>query len=96
MTAIDANAFKGEKTMTSVTIEAGVKTIGKEAFRNASRLKTIYIEGNVTKIGKNAFKAIKKGATFMITASKKTYKKIKSRIAKAGVPRVKYKRVNPA
>ena len=62
---------------------------------NENPLTDINILGNVTSIGKNAFKSIKKNATFKITATKKVYKKVKARIAKAGVPKVKYKRIAP-
>ena len=60
---------------------------GKEAFVNAKDLKTITINGNVTKIGANAFKGINKKAVFKIKTASSNYKKIVSKIKKAGAPK---------
>lgn len=80
--------YANENTsLKSVTIPAGVKSIGKEAFINAKNLKSITINGNVTSVGKNAFKGINKKAVIKIKASKANYKKIVSRIKKAGAPK---------
>ena len=55
-TKIDDNAFKGNKTVTKVTIGSNIKTIGKNAFSGATKLKKVTIGKHVTEIGANAFK----------------------------------------
>ena len=60
VTKIDDNAFKGNKTVTTVKVPNTVTTIGKDAFNGCSKLKTISIPKNVTEIGKNAFKGCAK------------------------------------
>ncbi len=80
VTAIAANAFKGMKNLTAVTIGKNVKTIGKNAFNGCKKLKKITIK--TTKligktIGANVFKGINKKAVFKCPKSKKAaYKKI--------------------
>ena len=56
VTKIADNAFKGNKTVTKVTVGSNIKTIGKNAFSGATKLKTVKIGKNVTEIGANAFK----------------------------------------
>ena len=55
VTSIADNAFKGNKTVTKITVGSNVTTIGKNAFSNCSKLKTVTIGKNVTSIGANAF-----------------------------------------
>ena len=56
VTAIAANALKGNKKVTSVSIGSNVEKIGKKAFANCTKLKTVTVNGNKLKtIGKNAF-----------------------------------------
>ena len=55
VTAIAANAFKGNKTVTKVTMGGNIKTIGKNAFYGCTKLKTVTIGKNVTVIGDGAF-----------------------------------------
>lgn len=86
VTAI-GNYVNENKKLKAVTIPATVKSIGKEAFVNAKDLKTITINGNVTKIGANAFKGINKKAVFKIKTASSNYKKIVSKIKKAGAPK---------
>lgn len=78
VTAIDANAFKNNKYLTSVTIGKYVKTIGSQAFYGDSKLKTIKITGNyLSGVGKNALKGIYSKGTIKVPASKyTTYKKL--------------------
>ena len=45
VTAVSANAFKGCKKLTSVTIGKNVTSIGKKAFYKCSKLKTVIIIG---------------------------------------------------
>lgn len=59
VTAIAANAFKGNKKLTTVTIPESVKSIGDGAFMNCVKLKIITLPKNVASIGKNAFKGCK-------------------------------------
>ena len=56
VTKIADNAFKGNKTVTKVTIGSNIKTIGKNAFSGATKLKKVSIGKNVTEIEANAFK----------------------------------------
>lgn len=56
VTKIDAQAFKGNQTVTKVTVGSNIQTIGKGAFNGAIKLKTVSLGKNVTEIGANAFK----------------------------------------
>ncbi len=49
------NAFSGNKTITSVTIPAGIQYIEKWAFRNCTSLTAVQIDGGLSLIGENAF-----------------------------------------
>ena len=61
ITSVAANALKGNKKMTSLTIGNNVVTIGKNAFANCTKLKKVTVNGNKLKtIGKNAFSGDKK------------------------------------
>jgi hypothetical protein len=55
VTAIDEGAFMRKTTITSITIPAGVLTIGNSAFINCGSLKSITIPNTVTSIGNSAF-----------------------------------------
>ena len=80
VTEIKANAFKGMKKLTAVTIGENVKTIGKSAFQNCAKLKTITIKTKKltsSSVKSNAFKGIYKKATFKCPKGKASaYKKI--------------------
>ena len=80
VTAIAANAFKGMKKLTSVTIGKNVKKIGKNAFAGCSKLKKITIKTTkltAKTVGANAFKGVHKKATVKSPKAKKAaYKKI--------------------
>jgi hypothetical protein len=52
---IDRVAFQNSKSLTSVTIPAGVITIGNYAFRGCSALSSVTIPAGVTSIGISAF-----------------------------------------
>lgn len=54
-TAIDANMFKNCTNLTSVTLPAGLKTIGDSAFLGCTGLTEIVIPAGVTSIGNSAF-----------------------------------------
>ena len=79
VTAIKANAFKGNKKIQKITIGKNIKKIGKGAFKNCKKLKKIVIKSKklVSKnIGKNAFKGIPKNAVIKVPKGKvKAYKK---------------------
>jgi hypothetical protein len=80
VTAVTANAFKNNTTITKLTVGSNVSTIGKNAFYGCKNLKTITL--NTTKlkdanVGANAFKGINSKATINVPKSKlAAYKKI--------------------
>ena len=55
VTAIGIDAFRGNSTLTSVTIPEGVKTIGPNAFIGCTSLTSITIPDGVTRIESYAF-----------------------------------------
>ncbi len=55
VTEIAANAFKGQKKVTKVTIGKNVKTIGKNAFYGCTGLKTVSGMAGLVTIGDGAF-----------------------------------------
>ena len=79
VTTISANAFKGMKNLTAVTIGKNVKKIGKNAFNGCKKLKKITIKTTkltAKSVGANAFKGINKKAVIKCPKSKKAaYKK---------------------
>ena len=85
VTAIKANAFKGNKKLKKVKIPASVKTIGDNAFMNCTSLTSVVIPAKVTKIGKKAFYNCKKLKSITIKTTKLTTKKVGSKaFTKAG------------
>ncbi len=73
ITHIDENAFKGNKTVTTVTIGSNIQSIGKNAFKGCKRLKTIIIQSqklNMKKISKKAFKGISKKTVIKVPKKK--------------------------
>ena len=79
VTSIGANAFKGNKKITKVTIGKNVKTIGANAFANCKKLKNVRINSKkIKKIGKKAFfkKKGKKIIFKVAKTKKKAYKKL--------------------
>ena len=76
VTAIADSAFKGNKTITKVTIPKNVTTIGKNAFNGCKKLKTVTIGSSVTSIGAYAFKGCTKLKTITIKSKKMTNKTI--------------------
>ena len=56
ITAIGVAAFKGNATITSVTLSAGITQIGESAFEGCYAIKDVTIPNGVTMIGKAAFK----------------------------------------
>ena len=66
VSAIAPGAFKGNKTMTSVTMPESVKVIGASAFENCPKLATVTVGAGVTTIEANAFAGCKKLTTLTI------------------------------
>jgi hypothetical protein len=56
LTDIEADAFNGNQTLTSVTIPHSVTSIGNNAFHNCSRLTSVILGNSVTSIGERAFR----------------------------------------
>ena len=87
VTSIAANACRGNKKLTSLTIGSNVKSIGKNAFRGCKNLKKIVIQSKklTTKsVGKNAFLGISKAA--VVQTSKELAKKYRKLLKKKGLP----------
>lgn len=80
VTSIAANAFKGNKKISKVTIGANVKKIGKNAFLNCKNLKLLEIKTKkltAKTVGKNAFKGINSKAIVKVPSGKvKAYNKL--------------------
>ena len=52
---IGSGAFKGNESITKITLPEGIEKIGKNAFQGCSRLSEINIPSTVTEIGSEAF-----------------------------------------
>ena len=63
ITAIGDEVFKGNTTITSVTIPATITVIGESAFEGCSGLESVVIPNGVSTIGKAAFKNCEKLAS---------------------------------
>jgi len=82
VTSIAANAFKGNKKITKVTIGKNVRSIGKKAFFGCKKLKSVKIKSKKLKVGKKAFYR-KGGKKLTIKVPKKLKKKYKKAFKKA-------------
>ncbi len=84
--SIAANAFKGNKKITKLTIGSNVTSIGKKAFYNCKNLGDISIDAmSGVSIAKDSFKNIKKNAKITIIAKDKdTAKKLMKKIRNTG------------
>ena len=67
VTSIAANAYSGNKNITSLKIKNGISKIGSGAFSNCSKLASITIPKSIKTIGANAFKNCKKLSNVTIT-----------------------------
>lgn len=80
VTAISANAVKGNKKIKSVTIGANVKSVAAKAFNNCPKLKTVTIKSTkLTKktASKKSFNKVNKKMVIKVPKKvKKTYAKI--------------------
>ena len=82
VTSIAANAFKGNKKITKVTIGKNVRSIGKKAFFGCKKLKSVKIKSKKLKVGKKAFYR-KGGKKLTIKVPKKLKKKYKKAFKRA-------------
>lgn len=92
VTSVKANAFKGNKKLTSVVIGKNVKSIGKNAFNGCKKLTKVTVKSTVLKsIGKKAFAKGSKKITVIVPKKKaKAYQKL---FKKSGISKkVKYKK----
>ena len=69
VTSIAANAFKGNKKITTLTGGANVKVIGKNAFNGCKKLKSVSLGAKVTTISDQAFYGCKKLKSVTIPAA---------------------------
>ncbi len=69
VTKIRSEAFKGNATVTSVTIPAGVTYIGASAFEECGKLATVTIPAGVTEIDNYAFRKCSRLGTVEIPSS---------------------------
>ena len=76
VTSIKADAFKGNKKITKVTIGKNVTEIGKNAFSGCTKLKTVIIGNNVKSIGANAFSGCKNLKNITVKSTKLTKKNV--------------------
>ncbi|WP_081679460.1 BspA family leucine-rich repeat surface protein [Butyrivibrio sp. XPD2002] len=83
VTSISANAAKGNRKLSTLTVGNNVTKIGKKAFYKCKKLKKVTIKANKKlKVEKNAFKKINKDGTIKVkslkgNAKKKVVKSIK-------------------
>ena len=70
VTAIAANAFKGNKKVKSIVLPSGITEIGDNAFSGCTALTKIVIPAKVTKLGANLFKGNKKLQLIQIKTKK--------------------------
>ena len=91
VTAIDNNAFKGNKKLKSVTIGKNVISIGKNAFKGCKNLKRITVSTKVLKkVGAGCLKGIHKKAVIKVPAkNKKAYKKLFKKKGQAKTVKIK-------
>lgn len=84
VTAIDEEAFKNHKKLTSVTIGSNVQRIGAYAFYKAKKLESITIKSTkITKMGKKSFYGLK--STIKLKLPSKVKGKYKKMLKKAGL-----------
>ncbi len=94
VTAVEANAFKGNTKVKKLVLGDSIKKVGANAFKGNKNLKTVLIKNPLSSVGTNAFKGIYKYATIKIDAGASAYNKTVKKIQKAGVGnRVKFKNI---
>ena len=91
VTSIAANAFKGNKKLTNVTIGNNIVSVGDKAFYKCTALKKITIPSGVSKIGKQAFSGCKKLKTITIKSATLTSENVGSKAFKGIHSKAKFK-----
>ena len=69
VTEIDKGAFKNNKTIQNITIQAGIKSIPDEMFSGCSNLTSITLPNTIESIGKKAFMNCKKLKTVNLSST---------------------------
>ncbi len=84
VTSIGAKAMQNNRQMTSLTIGADVKKIGKSAFNGCRKLGKVKIKSKkLSSVGKQAFKGTKSGMKVKVPS--KQLKKYRKMLKKAGI-----------
>ena len=78
VTAISANAFKGNKNIQTVTVGSNVVKIGQRAFSGCKVLKQVTLSSSVKSLGKETFLNSKKLSKITIKTTKLTSKTVGS------------------
>ena len=75
---VSNSVFKNAKKLTTVTIGANVKQIGKDVFNGCTKLKSVKVNSKViTKVGANTFKKTASKLVIKVPSAKlSSYKKI--------------------
>jgi len=76
VTAISANAFKGNKNIQTVTVGSNVVKIGKRAFSGCKSLKQVTLSASVKSLGKETFLNSRKLSRITIKTTKLTLKTV--------------------
>lgn len=76
VTAVEKNAFKGNKNLKSVKIGSNIEKIGANAFNKCTKLKTVKLSGKVKTIQKGAFANCKNLKNITIQTKKLTKKTV--------------------
>ena len=76
VTAISANAFKGNNNIQKVTVGSNVVKIGKRAFSGCNSLKQVTLPSSVRSLGKETFQNSKKLSKITIKTTKLTSKTV--------------------
>ncbi|MDR0633195.1 MAG: leucine-rich repeat domain-containing protein [Holosporales bacterium] len=75
ITEIVDNAFKGDRSISSIVIPAGVKIIGKRAFFGCDGLQQVILQEGLKEVGEGAFYGCKRLQSINIPASVETINK---------------------
>ena len=79
--SVTKDAFRNNKKITKVTIQADIESIGKNAFNGCSKLGVVVIRSqSLASVGADAFRGIRATATIKVPEGKqKTYQKLLSK-----------------
>ena len=70
ITSVDTNAFKNNKSVTTINVGNNVTTIGNYVFSGCANLKTVTFPKNTKSLGKYMFKGCNKLKTIVIKSTK--------------------------